>query len=761
MSCLDKLNLEFVKGTALKASDLNVIVEKINEIIQDICENGEDNNSGGEDTVERRLLPSLGIWDSRANNAGTFVYGMLYINPQGNLFENEIFPYIATIYPHSTNSTPDKWLGSDYTLQCTSFIYQDIEQDFQLFKNSDREGDFIIFRTPSTYQVLNDPRRYIINDKGERRYAYYGADQFRLGDADNRGTYYNPHTLTKYTQALTGEWGGGAQYQYAVDLNYTNYYNNNSIVLYGALPILGVFTYGGTKCIPYNDPPNSGKHYHIKLQLSSTEGEKFTDEVAQICDYPVYTQGEPLLALICGIIPKSYYDSVLNTTDADVTPGNISTVVEEMLLNDYDPRIALINQKMNEDFLKSVILASFGGRAQLASGLDENISIYYRFESEDGPTKHNMHDIFVEIAAPFIEDCFGPKMPWEEETSGWEYTEEEGKIVFTGTKWTDKSYRQIVKDRVLGTNKSYIKYGSDWASGANKGVRKAVHDMWDQPFGEYDSEERFNYLIARIKQFCPSISFSSTSYNIENTYAEQECLYSVKAWKVGVAYKFQTGEEYSFGIPSFYDQYITNVWSRWHNMMITSITDLPLLGQYYCVDIWSGWQQLVTAGAWSKQLINSAYGDLHNGDLLICMRHKNSTNAHTVADVWLNDTNNIRGNEGHVVLSSYFGFADSEDLHTGEDGEVKNIDTTISYQESISDDFGIGIGTIERFGGDYNVGTFRAKKDIEVSEIRFNTLYTWHPSVENTPYGRNPYVWYLGESIETYYGAIGSKSDWY
>ena len=753
MSCLNELSLEFVKGTALKASDLNTIVAKINEIIQDICENGGSGTSE-EDDVIVKLSPVIDLHNPVSNNAGVFTYGLIFLKPQGKLFENEPFPYIATIYPWGSNSSADKWLGSDYTLDCTSLVYQDIDQDFQLFQDS--QGDITIFRTPSTYQVLNDPRRYIINNNGERRYAYTIGQRghFRLGDYDHYGSTLYGKKLEKYNQALIGEWGDIINYTLAAD------YYGGAVSLNGVLPILGVFTYGGTKCVENTETDTTGHSTNIKLCLSSTEGEKVTDTFAAVLDYPVYTQEESKLALICGIIPKSYYISVLgvDTSDENITPGNISTVVEDMLLNEYDPRIAFINQKMNEDYLKSVILYGFGGRAAFVNedfGEDE---MYYRFEGEDAPTVHKMYDIFVEIAAPLIEDCFGYIMPWEEDATGWEYTEEDGKINFTGTKWFDKSQRQVVKDRILGTNKSYIKYGSDWANGANKGVRKAVHDMYNaNAWGSYESEARYNYLIQTIKRLCPTISLSATSRSIETS--QNDCLCSVKNLKVAIAYEIQKGEEYPIGVPTYYDMYIYNVQSRWINMLTESITDLPLLGQSYTINEGTSYGR----GLFRIQHLNTASGTLHEGDLLVCLSNRNSINAAIVADTWLNDFGGVRGNDNHVVLGGGFGGEDGTTLNGlgNYNGVIKNLNTTISYQESIQDTYGIGVGTIQRYGGDYSVGTFRANEDIEVSEIRFNSLHTWNAGIYDTPYAQSSNVYYSGESIRTYYGIIGRKTDWY
>lgn len=714
----------------------NIIIEKKADgyVISATCEGGSSEQKS----------PSKLVTDIQTSTVSPLkLRGLIWLNPQNNAFFASNWPFIATEYNHSPNEDASNWLGQDYDLECKTTIIEDLNYEFCVFKK--QNGEFIIFNQPTNYEILNDPRRYIINGSGEIRNSRVGYQfpHFRIGD--KLGPYVTSKTLTDYKQLLYEDLSQVSTF-YDFSLNQIN---ADRIKISGAFTLLGTFKYGGSKCEEITNATQaiSSKLNDIKLQLTDSEGQKIVDEYGMVLSYDVETQKDWELGVICGIVKREDFFE-------KVKAGQAGQIIEDMLLNDYDPRLLLIKQKTNERLLKNTVLEDFGGRIQFFTPDDyKNKTMLYRLEDEDSLVSHSLKDIIIDMLAPFIEDSFGPRMPWEEDSTGWEYTEEDGKITFTGANWTNKNYRKPLKDLILGTNKSYIKYGENWANGGNNGLRKIVRELFSN-YSLNNGEERFNYIIEKLRN--TGLSLSSTLFNL-NTFARKEMIGYVNFKKLEILYEYYNNESIDLGCLSPLDQYITNSVEYYQNLVLNSISDnlMPRLNKTYVTSDWNNTNDYIFGYFRNYDDFNTAYGTLDVDDVFITMRNSTIGASGMVVNLIMDGTQ-------FTVGGGYIGYTDNTLVGLDDfDGEIYDGEVNIAYQETINDSYSIGIGTIERFGGHYGIGAFKSNKEYEIESMSAGSVYSGlNINTNDGPYV-NPKIYFMGKEIETSYNVMSTKTNLY
>lgn len=488
---MDILNLIFKNGEYLTETPLNDITQKINEIITELnritpyintggsgsgeSQGGSEGSSGGEqggETGGSSEAPVLRIFfaskvpsfDADTDPTTTTVSnpfqmpdGITYVipevrdyqepkhayflphysndvavqgiirgikDPTRNMYadDNKVFEMYSFIYSWLKDSPnystaidptehPERYLGSTYKLE-TRLRVDSPNYDIQCFLKNDNgwltshEDDanqIIVENAPTKFQVANDPGRFG-GTFDTKKYSIPGYTEDEHSICDDSGNYYNS---SKYSLM------------------------NGSLLRYDVI-------YGGNRLKPLSGSEKvstSSLHYMNNTvpvaKITNTEGD-YNEFRYSYAEYrPVTIQEDPRMSLAVGVIRDD--DNHTKWNKICTSAADAGEVIDDALLNDYDPRVRYIWQIFNRSELWNVLyyqvgegydvdsastMDSAGNRTLDTITLDPGNDYQIRKLKEnsnynvDAPVR--VIDIINDYFAELLLDYFEPSMPWNQ-----------------------------------------------------------------------------------------------------------------------------------------------------------------------------------------------------------------------------------------------------------------------------------------------------------------------------------------------------------
>lgn len=394
---------------------------------------------------------------------------------------------------------PGKYLGSQYIFETTLQI-DDANYCISTFLRSTDDKWFVdegesahkiyLSTVPSIYQIFNDPNKY------NRDYNDYVEEGSSFNKTVEGQTESKP--IISYV-----EYG-----QYATDLQINN-----------AVYVRFTLDYGGTRIHkltpPVQHPFGSGKYYY---ELLNEDGEFVKDRYIKKFYHPVAVRRDHRMSLAIGVIRDDAEHTKWNKIcTSEQAAGE---VVDDALLNEYDPRFRFIIQEQHKAEIDRVI---YNCMRHIDSHAIKNDSIIldpgHEYHVMNNTPSSKLKDpvpvykVILYYIKELLLDYIGPKMPWETDgISGWETDLREGytllnlytraywhndaeaiekinqicenrleqakqrfeqtniwgqlsntdryfydKIDFKGSNWTNLQSRQTIKNIVQGDNKSTVR----------------------------------------------------------------------------------------------------------------------------------------------------------------------------------------------------------------------------------------------------------------------------------------------------------------
>lgn len=357
-----------------------------------------------------------------ANSAGVILFNTTDISQPLQSIRTW-FGNIDFYNQQNQQNPPGKYLGNNYIFDCRTEVY-DTNYGVQCYMSNqngwliygDNINVIIPTKVPTKYQIYNDPDTY-------------------GGTFIDKENYLLPN-LKNVTYSGTEK--------PIIESSYVAGSSADDISINNAVLIRSVFKYGGSNCIvdenskweilhSYIDPGakidtynvNMGLDKYYKLKLSGNRNNSWQDSgidtFTRVQHKAIVAQHDFLLGLIIGVIRDDESHTNWNKLKhKSSTPGtdDAAEVINNCLLNDYDPRMRYIWQIRNKASFQSVLQQCM---RDLSFGTNQDLQItVYQKQGKGTPGEFKrvkIKDAVVDCVAEHLLEFLGPEMPWESSLS--------------------------------------------------------------------------------------------------------------------------------------------------------------------------------------------------------------------------------------------------------------------------------------------------------------------------------------------------------
>lgn len=463
---------------------------------------------------------------------------------------------------YNSQTNPGYYLGNDYVFDCRTEVY-DTNYGIQCYMsnyngwltNGSNTNIITPTKVPTKYQIYNDPDVYGGTFLDKKNYllpnlknvTYTGTEKPIIESSHVSGSYANDISINNAALIRSIFKYGGSNC--VVDRN-------------SKWTIPYFYIYPGATIDTYNADMGLDSYYRLKILGEENENWETdgVDTFARVQHKAIVAQHDFLLGLIIGVIRDDENHTNWNKLQ---NAGTAAEVINNCLLNDYDPRMRYIWQIRNKASFQSVLQQcmrdlSFG------TSPDSYITVYQKQDSaHPGEFKRvKAKDAVVDCIAEHLLEFLGPEMPWESSFSDpddsnwgvsvsldnnmlstgfeiyngtyagqgydayldwWNKKLQEDfngdresihdKIIFNGSNWTNTNKRSEIKQIVQGSNgtKSAIRSSAKDAlktiiSRGLGGDNTSGYDIIN-----YDHALRANYKESNITEWNNVVSASQQS----------------------------------------------------------------------------------------------------------------------------------------------------------------------------------------------------------------------------------------------------------